>query len=81
MNMAETLARWVELFIICGLDKRGNTQMAWFDDPGKEYITEETGEEVILMKDKAGRVIGFEKFNFTMAETELFQVAFEAMVV
>lgn len=62
-------------------DKLGNTLTVWFDDPKKEYIAEETGEEVILMKDEAGRVIGFEKLNFTMAETEQLQVAFEAMTV
>ena len=62
-------------------DKLGNTLTVWFDDPKKEYISEETGEEVILMKDKAGRVIGFEKLNFTMTETESLQVAFEAMAV
>jgi uncharacterized protein YuzE len=62
-------------------DKIGNTLTVWFDDPKKEYISEETGEEVILMKDEEGRVIGFEKLNFTMAETEPLQVAFEAMAV
>jgi uncharacterized protein YuzE len=62
-------------------DKLGNTLTVWFDDPQKEYLSEETGEEVILMKDKAGRVIGFEKLNFTMAETEQLQVVFEAMTV
>ncbi|HID64968.1 MAG TPA: hypothetical protein EYP49_19790 [Anaerolineae bacterium] len=31
--------------------------------PSNEYICEETGEEVILMKDQMGRVIGFEKLN------------------
>jgi hypothetical protein len=62
-------------------DKVGNTLTVWFDDPQKEYISEETGEEVILMKDKGGRAIGFEKLNFTMAETEQLQVAFEAMAV
>jgi hypothetical protein len=62
-------------------DKLGNTLTVWFDDPKKEYISEETGEEVILMKDKEGRVIGFEKLNFTMAETEPWQVAFETMAV
>lgn len=61
-------------------DKLGNTLTVWFDDPKKEHISEETGEEVILMKDKAGRVIGFEKLNFTM-ETEQLQVAFEATAV
>jgi len=45
-------------------DNQGNTLNVWFDDPGKEYISEETGEEVILNKDKQGRVIGFEKLNY-----------------
>ncbi|GIK42687.1 MAG: hypothetical protein BroJett011_65200 [Chloroflexota bacterium] len=62
-------------------DKVGNTLTVWFDDPKKEYISEETGEEVILMKDREGRVIGFEKLNFSITETEQLQVAFEAMAV
>jgi uncharacterized protein YuzE len=45
-------------------DKRGNTLNVWFDDHRKEHISEETGEEVILAKDKQGKVIGFEKLNF-----------------
>jgi len=53
----------------------------WFDDPKKEHTSEETGEEVILMKDKEGRVTGFEKLNFATAELEPLQVAFEAMAV
>lgn len=31
-------------------DKLGNTLTAWFGDPNEEYICEETGDEVILMK-------------------------------
>lgn len=62
-------------------DRIGNTLTVWFDDPQKEYIAEETGEEVILMKDRDGRVIGFEKLNFSITETEQLQVAFEAMTV
>jgi hypothetical protein len=53
----------------------------WFDDPKKEYISEETGEEVILMKDRDGRVIGFEKLNFSITETEQLQVIFDAMAI
>jgi len=36
----------------------------WFDDPQKEHVSEEIGNEVILNKDSSGRVIGFEKLNF-----------------
>ena len=53
-------------------DREGNTLTVWFGNPVEEYICEETGEEVILMKDKSGRVIGFEKLNYSVpAEKEL----------
>ena len=42
-------------------DQTGNTLTVWFGNPQDECVCEETGEEVILMKDKAGKVIGFEK--------------------
>jgi len=45
-------------------DPQGNTLSVWFDNPRKEYLCEETGAEVILVKDKKGKVIGFEKLNF-----------------
>ena len=45
-------------------DSFGNTLNVWFDDPEKEFISEETGDEVILNKDRKGKVIGFEKLNF-----------------
>jgi uncharacterized protein YuzE len=62
-------------------DKIGNALTVWFDDPKKEYLSEETGDEVILMKDKDGRVIGFKKLNFAIAETEKVQIAFETVTV
>jgi uncharacterized protein YuzE len=45
-----------------------NTLDVWFDDPEKEWVSEETGEEVILKKDRNGRVIGFEKLNVLIAK-------------
>lgn len=45
-------------------DSHGNTLNVWFDDPKKEHVCEETGEEVILVKDRRGKVIGFERLNF-----------------
>jgi len=45
-------------------DNQGNTLNVWFDDPKKEYICEETGEEVVIIKDKKNNVIGFEKLNY-----------------
>ena len=51
-------------------DREGKTITVWFDDPQKEFVCEETGEEVILIKDKEGKVIGFERLNFALAEAE-----------
>ena len=62
-------------------DRTGNTLTVWFGDPQDEYVCEETGDEVILMKDQAGRVIGFEKLNYSIAESEQVRVAFEALAV
>ncbi len=45
------------------INRESNTLDVWFDDPEKEFISEETGEEIILKKDKDNRVIGFEKLN------------------
>jgi uncharacterized protein YuzE len=60
-------------------DKEGNTLTVWFSDPKEEYVCEETGEEVVLMKDKSGRVIGFEKLNYSLSEAEKLHVAFETV--
>lgn len=60
-------------------DRIGNTLTVWFGDPSTEYICEETGEEVILMKDETGKVIGFEKLNFLPVATEQVRVAFETI--
>jgi hypothetical protein len=62
-------------------DRTGNTLTVWFGDPREEHVCEETGDEVILMKDQAGRVIGFEKLNFSIAESEQVRVAFETLAV
>lgn len=58
-------------------DKNGNTLTVWFSDPEEEHICEETGEEIVLMKDKSGRVIGFEKLNYSLSEAEKLHIAFE----
>lgn len=44
-------------------DQVGKTLTVWFGNPEEEYVSEEMGEEIVLMKDKAGQVIGFEKLN------------------
>lgn len=46
-------------------DEVGQTLTIWFGDPTQEFIAEETDEEVILMKNKAGNVIGIERLHFS----------------
>jgi hypothetical protein len=45
-------------------DRTGNTLTVWFADPSKEVVCEEIEDDVILMKDRRGRVIGFERLNY-----------------
>lgn len=59
-------------------DREGNTLAVWFDNPANEFIAEETGEEIVLMKDRDGKVIAFQKLNFTATHsTDALRVAFE----
>ncbi len=45
------------------LNRESNSLDVWFDDAENEFFCEETGDEVLLKKDKNNRVIGFEKLN------------------
>ena len=60
-------------------DRGGNTLTVWFGNPADEHIAEETGEEILLIKDRDGKVIGFEKLNFTAPSTDALRVAFETV--
>ena len=60
-------------------DQKGNTLTVWFADPQDEHVCEETGDEVVLMKNKSGRVIGFERLNFTLSKSEKLRIAFETI--
>ena len=60
-------------------DQAGNTLTVWFGDPQAEYICEETGDEVILMKNKSGVVIGFEKLNYSLQESANLRFSFETL--
>ena len=51
----------------------------WFDNPENEFIAEETGQEVVLIKDKDGKVIGFERLNYEMASID--DLTIEAVAV
>ena len=58
-------------------DRTGNTLTVWFGNPQDEYLCEETGDEVILMKDRTGRVIGFEKLHFSTSTSAHVHISFE----
>ncbi len=58
-------------------DREGRTLTVWFSDRDQEHVCEEPGEDVVRMKDPAGRVIGFEKVNFSIPETDRLRVAIE----
>ena len=58
-------------------DPEGRTLTVWFDNPQAEYTCEETGDEIVLMKDRAGRVIGFEKLNYPGAKKEPVKFSYE----
>lgn len=58
-------------------DPVGNTLTVWFGNPQDEYNCEETGDEVILMKDHLGQVIGFEKLNYTLPSASNLKISFE----
>ena len=51
-------------------DREGQTLTVWFTDPSLEHSAEETGDEVVLMKDRSGRVIWVEQApNFSIPES------------
>ena len=60
-------------------DREGQTLTVWFTERSREYVCEETGEEVVLMKDATGRVVGFEKLNFSIPNTDSLRVDLEAI--
>jgi uncharacterized protein YuzE len=51
-------------------DTTGHSLTIWLDDPEKEAVAEETSDEVVLMKDGSGRVIGVEILHYRPATTD-----------
>ncbi len=49
--------------VIVTYDRVGNTLDVWFKKPC-EAICEEIGGDVVVKKNKRGKVIGFEKLNY-----------------
>lgn len=49
----------------------------YLTDAREGYVCEETGDEVVFIKDTSSRLIGFEKLNFSEPDPEMLRVAFE----
>jgi uncharacterized protein YuzE len=49
-------------------DRLGNTLSVWFDDPKKEQVCEEADDDIVIIKGRRGRVIGFERLNYLSAK-------------
>jgi hypothetical protein len=45
-------------------DRAGNTLSVWFEEPKTQHFAEEIGDHIVLMKDRRGRVIGFQQLNY-----------------
>lgn len=62
-------------------DRVGNTLTVWFDDPKKEYVCEEVDDDIVLMKNRRGRVIGFERLNYSAKDCTDGNLPIEVQVV
>ncbi len=51
-------------------DSVGHTLTIWVSDPKQEYMCEETTDEIVLVKNKQGKVIGFEFLHFKPTDSE-----------
>jgi uncharacterized protein YuzE len=48
-------------------DVVGHTLTLWLKDSSTEHVCEETTDEIVIMKDKAGMVLGIEILNYNPA--------------
>jgi len=48
-------------------DREGQTLTVWFSDPTAEFVCEEVGRGIVVIKARSGQVIGIERLYFTAA--------------
>lgn len=58
-------------------DHIGDTLTVWYGDPATEFVCEETPEEIVLMKDAAGVVIGKEILHFSRRQADGLYIVFD----
>ena len=51
-------------------DTVGHTLTIWLEDPAQEYVSTLTEDEVVVMKDRNGRVLGFEVLHYQPTEPQ-----------
>jgi hypothetical protein len=61
-------------------DRKGNSLSVWFTDPKKEFVCEEAGDDVVLVKNRRGQVIGFERLNFLSPKQKKAEASFPVEV-
>lgn len=61
-------------------DAVGHTLTVWLGDPAKEHVDEETAEELIVMKDASGQVLGFELLHYHPAKASQLGLAVETVI-
>jgi hypothetical protein len=49
-------------------DTVGHTLTVWLGDPQQEYLSTMTDDEVLIMKDRDGRLLGFEVLHYQPSE-------------
>ncbi|MDJ0597434.1 MAG: DUF2283 domain-containing protein [Crocosphaera sp.] len=57
-------------------DEVGKTLTIWFDDPKKEFLVDEIEEDLSLIKDQEGNIIGIERLNYLGTELDASKVEF-----
>jgi hypothetical protein len=61
-------------------DQTGRTLTVWFDDPSKEAIAEDVGDDMVVMKSDDGTVLGFEKLNVNFVNPDKVSLEFERIL-
>lgn len=62
-------------------DHNGDSLTVWYGDPAAEVICEETDDEVILMKDVHGTVVGQEILHVSKRPQDVYNFVFGKLAV
>lgn len=71
---------WIANQTAVAVIKQGAPHSGSLRDRHTEYVCEETGDEVILMKNQQGEVIGFEKLNYSLVTNTNLKISLETVI-